>query len=45
MSARFAKKSQNAKLIPLPGAGHFELIDPRTPEWSIVQKTILDWNS
>ena len=30
MSERFAKKSANAKLIPLKGAGHFELIDPRS---------------
>ena len=44
MSERFAKKSLNAKLIPLKGAGHFELIDPRTREWEIVQKNILDWN-
>jgi acetyl esterase/lipase len=45
MSERFAKKSQNAKLIPLKGAGHFELIDPRTREWESVQKNILDWSS
>ena len=29
--------------IPLPGAGHFDLIDPRTKFWPIVQKNILDW--
>jgi acetyl esterase/lipase len=45
MSARFAKKSQNAKLIPLQGAGHFELIDPRSREWVTVQKNILTWDS
>jgi len=44
MSERFAKKSLNAKLIPLKGAGHFELIDPRAREWSTVQKNILDWD-
>lgn len=45
MSERFARKSHNAKLIPLKGAGHFELIDPRSKEWAAVQKNILDWDS
>jgi len=44
MSERFAKASQNAKLIPLKGAGHFELIDPRSREWETVQKNILNWD-
>jgi acetyl esterase/lipase len=44
MSERFAKKSQNAKLVPLKGAGHFELIDPRAREWETVRKSILDWD-
>jgi len=43
MSERFAKASKNAKLVSLPGAGHFDLIDPRTKFWPIVQKNILDW--
>jgi acetyl esterase/lipase len=43
MSERFAKASQNARLIPLKGAGHFELIDPRSREWETVQKTIAGW--
>jgi acetyl esterase/lipase len=43
MSQRFAKASKNAKLIPLPGAGHFELIDPRAKVWPTIQKNILDW--
>jgi hypothetical protein len=42
---RFAKKSQNARLIPLQGAGHYELIDPRSREWATVQKNILTWDS
>jgi pimeloyl-ACP methyl ester carboxylesterase len=25
-----------AELLELPGAGHFELIDPRTPEWAAI---------
>jgi acetyl esterase/lipase len=44
MSERFCKKSLNSKLIPLKGAGHFELIDPRSREWATVQKNILDWD-
>jgi pimeloyl-ACP methyl ester carboxylesterase len=43
MSERFSKASHNAKLVPLQGAGHFELIDPRAREWETVQKNILDW--
>jgi acetyl esterase/lipase len=43
MSQRFAKASGNSKLIPLPGATHFELIDPRSKIWPTVQKSILDW--
>lgn len=34
-SRAFAKAS-GAELLELPGAGHFELIDPRTPEWAQV---------
>jgi acetyl esterase/lipase len=43
MSQRFAKASKNAKLIPLAGMGHFELIDPRAKIWPTIQKNILDW--
>ena len=25
-----------AELLTLPGAGHFEVIDPRTPEWELI---------
>jgi len=42
MSERFAAVSKNAQLVPLSGAGHFELIDPRSKEWSTVKKTILE---
>ena len=31
-----------SELIVLSGADHFPVIDPRAPEWSIVEKTILD---
>jgi acetyl esterase/lipase len=43
MSQRFAKASKNAKLIELPSAGHFELIDPRAKVWPTIQKNILEW--
>ena len=41
MSKRFAQTSKNAKLIPLPGAGHFELIDPRSKEWDAVRGGVM----
>jgi acetyl esterase/lipase len=44
MSQRFVKASHNSKLIPLSGAGHFDVIDPRFREWSTVQRHILDWD-
>jgi len=40
LSERFAKASKNAQLVPLPGAGHFELIDPRSKEWLTVLRHI-----
>jgi acetyl esterase/lipase len=43
MSERFAKASGNSRLIPLPGAGHLDLIDPRAKVWPTIQKNILDW--
>ena len=43
MSERFAHSSQNAKLIALQGAGHFDLIDPHAHDWKTVEKNFLDW--
>ena len=43
VEAAFAKASKNSKLIALEGAGHFDLIDPRSKVWPTIQKTILDW--
>jgi acetyl esterase/lipase len=40
LSQRFAKASKNAQLVSLPGAGHFELIDPRSKEWLTVLRHI-----
>ncbi|HMA36210.1 MAG TPA: alpha/beta hydrolase [Chloroflexia bacterium] len=31
----------DARLVALPGAGHFEPIDPRSRQWPIVQDTVL----
>ena len=44
MSERFTKASHNSKLIALQGAGHFELIDPKSREWETVRKNIIEWN-
>ena len=42
ISRKYAEKAgAEAKLIPLERAGHFELIDPRTPEWTVVQDAIV----
>lgn len=30
----------DCRLIRLPGAGHFEVVDPRAPEWAVVERTI-----
>lgn len=40
LSEAFARVSTNGKLIPLPGAGHFELIDPRSKEFGQVRASI-----
>ena len=41
LSQRFARASKNARLVALPGAGHFELIDPRSKEWPVVLQNIV----
>jgi acetyl esterase/lipase len=45
MSERYQAKAaacgDAASLIALPGAGHFELIDPRSREWPEVQRAVL----
>jgi hypothetical protein len=30
----------DVELVPLPGAGHFEPVDPLAPEWAVVRATI-----
>ena len=39
--ARTGKEKENVHLLEIRGAGHFELIDPRTPPWKIVEQTVL----
>ena len=34
-------RGDNAELIPLEGAGHFELVDPGTKEFERVQEIVL----
>lgn len=43
ISRRFAKASHNSRLIPIQGAGHFDLIDPKSAAWKIVQASMLAW--
>lgn len=43
MSQRFTKASKNSKLVALAGAGHFDLIDPRSKFWPTIRKNILEW--
>lgn len=43
LSERFVKASKNAQLIPLPGAGHFDVIDPRAAIWPDVLQAITRW--
>lgn len=40
MSRDFVKASKNAKLIAIPNAGHFDLIDPRSAAWPTVLANI-----
>jgi len=42
MSRQFAAASRNARLIPIQGAGHFDIIDPRARDWPAVQKSIVE---
>jgi acetyl esterase/lipase len=43
MSRRYVEKAgAEARLVVLERAGHFELIDPRTPEWKTVQDAVVE---
>jgi acetyl esterase/lipase len=37
-----SKLGDDVKLIPLPGADHFVVIDPRSAEWAQVEKAVLE---
>ncbi len=38
---RAGKEKEDAHLLEIPGAGHFDLIDPRSKVWKQVEKTVL----
>jgi acetyl esterase/lipase len=38
---RAGKDKENVQLLEISGAGHFDLIDPRTEAWKQVEKTVL----
>ena len=38
---RTGRQKEDTHLLEIPGASHFDLIDPRTPAWKQVEQTIL----
>ncbi len=42
MSRRFTRASKNALLVTIEGAGHFDVIDPRSRAWPVVQKNLAE---
>ncbi|MFI5276984.1 MAG: alpha/beta hydrolase family protein [Ktedonobacterales bacterium] len=38
---RARSRGDDARLVPLAGAGHFEAVDPATPEWAVVERELL----
>jgi pimeloyl-ACP methyl ester carboxylesterase len=38
--ARAARLGDSVRLVSLPGAGHFEVIDPRAKEWPRVVEAV-----
>jgi acetyl esterase/lipase len=41
-AAAAVARGDAARLVPLPGAGHFEVIDPRSREWPAVEEAVLE---
>ncbi len=39
--ARARELGDDATLVTLPGVGHFEPVDAETPEWALVQRTVV----
>ncbi len=42
---RTGKEKEDVNLLEIPGAGHFDLIDPRTAAWKRVEQTVLQLSS
>ncbi len=40
---RAGNEKEDAQVLEIPGADHFDLIDPRNRAWNLVEKTILDF--
>jgi pimeloyl-ACP methyl ester carboxylesterase len=38
---RAGKEKEDARLVEIPGAGHFDVIDPHSPAWTRVEQTIV----
>ncbi len=38
---RTGREKENLRLVEIPGAGHYDLIDPRTTAWRQVEETVL----
>ena len=38
---RAGEKKEDVRLLPIPGADHFDLIDPRSAAWKQVEETVL----
>ncbi len=43
MSERFARQIAKRQADQIGRAGHFELVDPRSKEWSTVKTSITEW--
>jgi pimeloyl-ACP methyl ester carboxylesterase len=39
---RTRKETEDVHLVEIPGAGHLDLIDPRSRAWSMVEKSVLE---
>lgn len=40
---RRGKEKEDAHLLEIPGAGHFDLIDPRTQPWKQIEETVVQF--
>ena len=39
-AAAAREAGDDVELLPLEGAGHFELVDPLAPEWAVIRRTL-----